>query len=376
MPPIPFEQLYGHPPAITAHAPGRVNLMGDHTDYQGGVVLPAAIPQRTTVDLSPRRDAVVRVWSGQYPDLAPVRYRLGDEVRDGGWADYVKGMTRALAEYGRLGGFDARVLSTVPVGSGLASSAALEIALGRALREAFALRMGDRELARAGRRAENDFVGAPVGIMDQMACSLADTASALLLDTRTLEYVRVPLPSPGSLIVIHSGVAHRHAGGAYQARRRECGEAAAALGVAELRDVDAADLPRVARLPEPLAARARHVITENARVHATADALRSADLPGAGRLFLASHASLRDDFQVSTPEIDELVSIASRTRGVYGARLTGGGFGGSIVALADAGRAREAAGEIVAAYDRTTGCRGAVFLPIDSRDAAAEPSGG
>jgi galactokinase len=363
MPLSTFEELFGRPPSIRAAAPGRVNLMGDHTDYNEGFVLPAAIPQRTEVQLDARGDRLVRIWSDQFRGAAPVEYRLGEETRDGGWADYARGITRAMAEYGPVGGFDARIASTVPVGSGLSSSAAFEIALARAVREAFTLRVSDVDLAKAARRAENEFVGAPVGIMDQMACSLADGASALFLDTRSLEFERVPLPDSAALIVIHSGVSHRHADGGYGTRRRECQDAAAALGVAALRDVSPGDSARLGALPPPLDRRARHVVSENERVAETADALRAGDLARAGRLFLESHQSLRDDFDVSVPEIDALVEIASRVKGVHGVRLTGGGFGGSVVALADSAAARRASVEIADAYGRATGRRGHVLLP-------------
>jgi galactokinase len=258
-------------------------------------------------------------------------------------------------------GFDARVESDVPVGSGLSSSAALEIAAGRALRKLFALPIGDIELARIGQRAENDFVGAPVGIMDQMACSLADTTAALFLDTRTLEHERVELPPGAALLVIDSGVTHDHAAGDYRVRRAECAEAARQLGVRELRDVT--DLAAVARLPPPLDRRARHVLGENARVLETVKALRAGDCQRVGELFKRSHASMRDDFEISVPAIDRLVELACRVQGVYGARLTGGGFGGAIVALASSAGAAAAADSIIAAYERETGNRGRRLVP-------------
>jgi galactokinase len=335
-----------------AHAPGRVNLIGEHTDYNGGFVLPAAIPLRTQVELTPRADNVVRVWSAQFPTAEASTYELGSEKQGSDWLDYVKGMTWSLASVSRLRGFDARVASDVPVGSGLSSSAALEIALGRALRQAFDIPLDDVALAVAAQRAETDFVGAPVGIMDQMVCSLATTSGALWIDTRTLRYEAVPLPENAALLVIDSGVSHKHTGGEYRTRRDECMRAAAALGVAELRDVGSSDLNRINQLPEPLNRRARHVVTENARVGETVQALRSGDLAAAGRLFGESHASMRDDFDVSIPAIDALVDRATRMPGVYGARLTGGGFGGSIVALAARSNARETAAAIVDGHTR------------------------
>ena len=362
--PLPsFEQLFGTPPSVRAQAPGRVNLMGDHTDYNGGFVFPAAIPQTTRVELAPSDHQTVRVWSAVSPEGAVVEYPLHEEVKEGSWADYVRGMTVVMTEFGLASGFNARIESDVPVGSGLSSSAALEISLGRALRDAFNLRLSDVELALAARRAENDFVGAPVGIMDQMACSLASSSSALFLDTRSLEFENVPVPPEAALIVVNSGIEHRHAGGGYVERRRECAQAAALLGVEELRDVDERTLARAA-LPAELARRARHVVTENRRVIETVQAFRARDLERAGDLFLQSHASLRDDFKVSVREIDALVEIAARTPGVYGARLTGGGFGGAVVALASIESARTAAGEILAAYRNSTGKPGSVVMPV------------
>ena len=358
-----FAALYGRSATARGEAPGRVNLIGEHTDYNRGFVLPAAIPRRTIVEIAPRGDRGVRAWSAEFPESGTTAYTLGDERRRHDWIDYVQGLTAVLAADGLQQGFDARIESTVPLGSGLSSSASLEIALGRAVRDAFALALDDVTLAIRARRVETDFVGAPVGIMDQMACSLADTTSALFLDTRTLEYSRVPLPPAAALIVIESGVTHRHAGGEYKTRRDECAQAAARLGVHELRDVGPDELARVDALPEPLNRRARHVVTENARVLETVDALKRGDLPAVGELFLASHASMRDDFQISVPPIDALVEVARGVQGVYGVRLTGGGFGGSIVALADRARASAAAERIVQAHNRAHQASARVLVP-------------
>jgi galactokinase len=350
------------PHTVRAEAPGRVNLIGEHTDYNGGFVLPAAIPQRTRVELTTGSDQDVEVWSATVGDRQ--RYRLGDERPGRGWLDYVQGITSVLASAGhRIGGFTARIESNVPLGSGLSSSAALEISLLRAIRDAFELSLTGEAMARLGQRAENEFVGAPVGIMDQMAAAFADESHALFLDTRTLTYERVPLPAAATLLVIDSGVAHQHAGGDYRTRRAECERAAALLGVRQLRDVELADLPRIAELPDPLSRRARHVVTEDARVLETVAALRAGDLESVGRLFSASHASMRDDFEVSVPSVDLLVRIAEAQPAVYGARLTGGGFGGAIVALARPEGARATADRIAAEYARESSQRGTVLVP-------------
>jgi galactokinase len=343
---------------VQANAPGRVNLIGEHTDYHEGYVLPCAVPQRTFVTLRVRADKTVHLETEDLPG-PPIEYTLGEETPGRGWADYVQGVTTALARAGvGVGGFDLRVRSDVPLGSGLSSSAALEVAVLRALRAAFDLAIGDVDIARLGQRAEVDFVGAPVGIMDQMASSLAAEREALFLDTRTLVYQRIPLPHTLDLVVISSGLAHKNAdaaaigdtGANYATRRRQSEEAAQLLGVRCLRDAGLDDLPRLASLPDVLARRARHVITENARVLAACDALRAGDLPELGRLFVASHVSMRDDYEVSIPEIDRMVQIANTDADVYGARLTGGGFGGSIVIAAAAGTAGDVASRVIDAY--------------------------
>ena len=336
---------------VTASAPGRVNLIGEHTDYHEGFVMPCAIPQRTRVELREQPGGMVTARSAEQD--ATVEYALGSEQPRGDWGDYVQGVTLALGRNGlALYGFDLSVYSTVPVGSGLSSSAALEVALLRGLRDLFELPLSDVDIARVGQRAEVDFVGAPVGIMDQMASSLAGEHEALFLDTRSLAYERIPLPASLDLIVIDSGVSHRHVGGGYVTRRRESEEAAHALRVRVLRDADATYLPLLDELPDVLARRARHVITENSRVLEARDALSSADLPRFGALLNASHASLRDDYEVSVPEVDLLVQLAQTDDRVFGARMTGGGFGGAIVIAAQDGAGAAVGERIVNEYAR------------------------
>jgi galactokinase len=354
-----FQNLFGRAAEVAASAPGRVNLIGEHTDYNDGLVLPTAVPQCTTVELALRPDDRVSVASTSIG--GDVRsYRLGLESRTGDWLDYVQGCTRVLAERAPLRGFDALIASTLPLGGGLASSAALEVALLRALRTALAVPLDDVALALVAHRAEYDFVGARVGVMDQMAASLADAGTALFLDARSLAHEAVALPASLGLLVIDSGIAHRHAGGDYNARRNECERAAALLGVRTLRDLPEDGVARAAALPEPLARRVRHVVGENARVCDAVAALRAADLPALGALFLASHASLRDDFAVSLPELDALVEIAASEPAVYGARLTGGGFGGAVLIAARADAASETASRIAAVYRARTGAAGRV----------------
>lgn len=364
-PALRFEALFGRPPRVRTRAPGRVNLIGEHTDYNGGFVLPMAIPQHTEVELAPREDGTVRAFSA---NLAPEErmgvYELGKEQPGRGWLDYVQGVTHVLRKEGHaLKGFDLWLYSQVPAGSGLSSSAALEVALLRGLREAFGLTLDDVRLALLGQRVECDFVGAPVGVMDQMASSLSHGGAALFLDTRSLRYEQVPLPAGVEPMVINSGVTHSHAGGDYRVRRAECERAASLLGVPQLRDLPEEELPRALALPEPLGRRVRHVLTENARVLATVQALRGSDLAALGPLLYASHASQRDDYEVSVPEIDLLVDLARAEPDVLGARLTGGGFGGSVVMLARAGSGATAAARIAARYTERAGRQATVLVP-------------
>jgi galactokinase len=360
-----FRRTFGREPEVVANAPGRVNLIGEHTDYNGGFVLPMAIPQRTWIAVARGSGDVARAASGNLGDGSRVReFGVGREEKGHGWLDYVQGCTQAMARHGlSFGGFDLSVLSEVPLGSGLSSSAALEVAVMRALRELFGLSLDDVTLARLGQRAENDFVGAPVGVMDQMAASLADDHTALFLDTRRLTYEQVPLPAGGELVVINSGVAHNHSSGDYRTRRAECERAAAALGVPQLRDVTTADLDRVMALPEPENRRARHVVTEDERVLDAVDAMKGGDLERLGGLFYESHASQRDDFQVSVPEIDLLVDLTADDPLVFGARLTGGGFGGSVVLLVRHGSAHEVAARVSRDYSERSRQTPTVLVP-------------
>jgi len=351
------------PDAVSAEAPGRVNLIGDHTDYHEGLVLPTVIPQRTRVHLRRRVDRIVSAHSvAMRPAI--VDYELGSEQVSRGWIDYVQGVTAMLARRGiRLSGFDLRIESSIPPGAGVSSSAALTVSLLRALRAAFDLAMDDVTIATVARAAETDFVGAPIGIMDQMAASVGLAGQALLIDTRTLEVERVPLPADIEIMVIDSGVPHAHAGGLYAIRRRESFDAAAQLGVRCLRDVDEAALARGDGLPPLLARRARHVVTENERVRAAVDAIRAADPVRLGTLFGESHRSMRDDFETSTPHVDALVGIADAQPEVYGSRLTGGGFGGAVVILAKAGTALTTAARIRDVYQARTGQIGRILMP-------------
>ncbi|GMA15529.1 galactokinase (plasmid) [Deinococcus metallilatus] len=331
-----FADVFGRPPEAQAQAPGRVNLLGEHTDYQGGFVLPSAIPQHTVVALARN--------GGDTHHLYSLNYRERLDVPAGetgtGFAPYVTG---CCALTGVTDALDVWISSDVPSG-GLSSSAALEIATLRALRTLYDLPLTDVDLALIGQRVEHEFVGVRSGIMDQMASSLADTRHMLFLDTRTLERQKLPLPAGGEVVVLDSGVPRRLAGSGYNTRRSEVEEAARLLGVSELRDVP--DVAALASLPDLLLRRARHVVSENARVllalHAPA--------PLFGELMNASHASLRSDYEVTVPRVDELVALLQAHPDVYGARMTGAGFGGAVVALARIGTAGQVARDVLAQY--------------------------
>ena len=355
---------------ISADAPGRVNLIGEHTDYHQGFVLPVAIPQRTRVHVTPRFDRRVLASSAAFGDEI-YEYLIGAETRGGTWLDYVQGVTHVLRTVApNLPGFVVHIESAVPLGSGLASSAALEISLLRALRALYELSLDDLDLARLGQRVETDFVGAPVGIMDHMACSLAREREALFLDTRSLAYAHVPLPERAELVVINSGISHRNAGGSYATRRRESFAAATLLGMQWLRDVEDRQWDDLERLPPLLARRARHVMTEHRRVRDTVDALQAGDVERVGSLLNASHASMRDDFEISTGDIDRLVALGSSDPDAYGARLTGGGFGGSIVILARARLGIDVAHRILREYHAGGSQRATILLPNHLHDAS------
>lgn len=359
---------FGRTADAIASAPGRVNLIGEHTDTSEGFVLPVAIPRATRVELARAEGRTARVASASFDGGAPSTFEVGRESKQGTWIDYVQGTVRALMRAGHaLSGFDAWVTSDVPIGAGLSSSASLEVALLRALRSAFAIGLDDVALAQIGRAAETDFVGTPIGIMDQMAASLATVDAALFLDTRTLAFEHIPLPPSLEVLVIDSGVAHAHASGQYAERRAEVDRAAYVLELGSLRDASDGDIrasaAAIAMLSPPLDRRARHVVSENRRVLGAVAALRAGDAVTLRALFAASHASLRDDFEVSVPDVDRLVAIAQGDSDVIAARMTGGGFGGAIVALARRGHAREAGDRICASYNAGGAVRGTVIVP-------------
>ena len=329
-----FRQAFGYPPGAVAVAPGRMNIIGEHTDYNEGYVLPAAIDRHVAVALRLRRDRHIALRSDRYQatgalDGLPSR-------RQGLWTDYLAGVAREIDRRHGVGpGFDGFVASDLPVGSGLSSSGALEVAAAVAMLAARGIEMPALEIARLCQAAENGFVGARTGIMDQFTALKARGGNAILLDCRSLQEEQVPLPD-GRLawLLADSRVRHELAGSAYNQRRAECEAAARALGLASLRDAAESDLERIT---DPIEKhRARHVVTENARVLQAADALRRHVPRGLGPLLYASHESLRLDFAVSCRELDCLVELAAGMPQVIGARMMGGGFGGCVLVLLEA----------------------------------------
>jgi galactokinase len=326
-------------------APGRANLIGEHTDYNEGFVLPVALELDTVVGGLVAEN--VTLTSLDEPGTVQVDLRDGSGPTEG-WGRYVTAVVRVLREEGlALRGVDGVVASDVPVGTGLSSSAAIEVAVALAV---LAEPIDAVRLAQLCQRAENVHVGVMSGIMDQLASTAARDGHALFIDCRTLALDHVPVPEDLRILVIDSGQRRELSGGDYNRRREECEDAARLLGVPSLRDV--ADVGDIERLSDPLRARARHVVSENARTLATVDALRRDDRAALGELFAASHASLATDFEVSTAELDLLVTIARATPGVVGARMTGAGFGGCTVNLVEADAAEDAARAIVADYAR------------------------
>ncbi len=344
-----FQDVYGEPPEVLVRAPGRVNLIGEHTDYNDGFVFPAAIDRQLWIALRPRDDRRVHVRSLDFGDgefslegLTPGR---------AGWIEYVKGVAWVLAEAGhRLEGWEGVLGSDIPIGAGLSSSAALEMAALRAFSAVSGLTWEAKAAALLGQRVENRWMGVNSGIMDQLAVGLGRNDHALLIDCRTLEVRQVPLPSGVALVVLDTGTRRGLVGSEYNERRLQCETAAAHCGAPALRDVDSARLETVEGLDPVVRRRARHVVTENERVLQAADALVSGDLARMGRLMNESHASLRTDFEVSTEALDFIVDLARRQPGCLGARMTGAGFGGCALALVEDAYAGELAERVSHLY--------------------------
>ncbi|HEX5972041.1 MAG TPA: galactokinase [Gemmatimonadaceae bacterium] len=372
-----FERRRGATATLLARAPGRVNLIGDHTDYNDGFVLPMAIDRAVWIALRARDDSHVRAHSLDFE--SDIAFDASD-VKHGerGWGEYVRGVTWALGERAQrdgrsLRGWEGVVAGDVPLGAGLSSSAALELATARALATVSGLPWHPAEMARLAQRAENVWVGVNCGIMDQLISAAGVSGHALLIDCRSLDMRAVPLPGDVAVVVLDTATRRGLVDSEYNERRARCESAAKQFGVRALRDVDERLFAeRAGMLDEVTRRRARHVVTENARVLAAADALGQGDAHRVGELMAESHRSLRDDFQVSRVELDAMVEIALAQDGCYGARMTGAGFGGCAVALV----AREAADRFVGAvatrYESAVGLAPAVYVCEASSGASLE----
>ena len=372
-----FRARFGRRPELAARAPGRVNLIGEHTDYNGGLVLPCAIDRDTLALAARRDDGRLRVHSRELAAEAEIDARA--PARTGTWIDYVGGVVFALAEAGHaVPGLDVALASDVPGGAGLSSSAALEVAVATLFAAAMGRTLPAEERARLAHRAESGFVGVACGMMDQLASALGREGRALRIDCQSLEVTPVPVPAALSLLVVDSGVRHALSGGDYNQRRRECEAALAAAreaGLAPasaktLRALDVARLPELEKTLDPrLFRRARHVLTENGRVETVCAAFARGDLARAGAALREGQASLRDDFEVSVPELDALCEIAAAAPGVHGARLTGAGFGGCTVQLVDRDRAAAARAFLEEGFARRFGRRPRSWLVRPSEGA-------
>ena len=345
---------------ISSFAPGRVELLGNHTDYNGGVVLSAAIDRGVTAQGTRRDDGQIVLTS---EGVAGVVTACADKLAaKDSWADYPLGVAKVFQEAGHpISGFEVDFSSTLPLGAGLSSSAAIEVATAVLLTRIFDLEIPPLDLARLCRRAENEFVGVSCGLLDQVSSIFGKKDHAIYLDCRAETVATIPFPHDVGLLIVHSGVKHALIGGEYNERRDQCFEAAKILGVPALRDATSAQLAASAKMPSLVKRRAAHIIGENERVFAAVDFLQQGEVAAFGRLMSASHRSSIENFENSTKELDALVEMACAQKGVYGARLTGGGFGGAIVALVDLAAIDTIASAVVAEYLQKTGNKGAAY---------------
>lgn len=362
-----FRDIYGSEPFLI-RAPGRVNLIGEHTDYNDGFIMPAALEYETRAAVAPRTDRILRVHSAKTGETR--EFDLDDPAPQPkhDWTDYVFGVAVALTGAGkRLKGADILVASSVPVGSGLSSSAALEVSIGYGLLTVAGLSIDKVELAKLCQKAENEFVGMRCGIMDQFISCNGQHDHALMIDCRSLEKRPVPIDPRARIVVANSMVHHELASGEYNKRRASCEEAVRLLvpvlgAIKALRDVTPAELEaNKGLLSDVTYRRARHIVTENERVIEAADALAAGDLVRCGALMNQSHTSMRDDYEISCEEVDLLVDIAQKQPGVFGSRMTGGGFGGCTVSLVEAGASEAFMENVRVAYEKATGLKSTIF---------------
>jgi galactokinase len=364
-----FREIFESAPALY-RAPGRVNLIGEHTDYNDGFVMPAAIDLSCCVAIAPRNDRQLIVHSVNFNETVEFPLDVGKAASPSDhWSDYVRGVAWVLGNAGyNICGAELAVLSNIPIGAGLSSSAGIEVATAYALLDTSGIQIDRTRLARLCQKAENDYVGARCGIMDQFIACHAQAGNAIVLDCRSLEYETLPLNGDVRLLISNTMVDHHLATGEYNVRRAECEEGVSLLsavvpGIQSLRDVTLAILERHRdRLTELLYRRCRHVVTENQRVSEAAIALQGENLKSFGRLMAESHRSLRDDYEVSCPELDIMVEIAVAQEGVYGSRMTGGGFGGCTISLVKEESVARVQRAIAEGYEARTGRRPEIYI--------------
>ncbi len=368
-----FRQEYGQAPAFVARAPGRVNLIGEHTDYNDGFVLPMAIDRDVTIVGRRRDDRVVRLLSANFDTRAEFLLDHITRLDKDTWSNYNRGVADVLQKEGHaLSGFDGVVFGNVPIGSGLSSSAATEMATMMAFSAATpALKLDGVTMARLSQRAENQFVGVNCGIMDQFISSLGKQGHALFIDCRSLEYQLVPMVTGVTVLVVNTNASRSLAASAYNERRAQCEEASRIFGVRALRDVSVETFERrQGELPDLIARRVSHVIYENQRVLDAVEVLRAGDVVRFGQLMNQSHDSLRDLYEVSSKELDAVVDIAREMRGVHGARMTGAGFGGCAIALVNDEHAGALAERMQEEYPRRTGKQPNIYACVASAGAS------
>lgn len=358
-----FMERYKSPPGILVHAPGRVNLIGEHTDYNQGFVLPMAINHAVWIALRPGADAQVHLHSLDFNET--ISFSINLQLQPGkSWADYIKGTTWALGQQGyTLQGWEGIMAGDVPIGAGLSSSAAVEMAVARAFAAVSGWDWEPTRMAQACQQADRNWIDIQSGIMDQMISGAASKGHALKLDCRSLEMEHIPLPSGLLVVILDTSTRRKLVESSYDQRVRECQAAAHFFGKDSLRDVDEEIFAhRIGEMDKLLAHRARHVITENRRVLQFADAMRASCLQELGQILNASHASLRDDYEVSSPALNQIVESALQAPGCLGARMTGAGFGGCAVAFVQAGKASEFTSSVSETYQKLSGLTPKVYI--------------
>lgn len=362
-----FAEKFGYPATHAIQAPGRVNLIGEHTDYNDGFVLPCAIDYQTVIACAPREDRTVRVLAADYDNQidefsldAPIVTHNSQQ-----WSNYVRGVVKHLQKRSdKFGGVDMVISGNVPQGAGLSSSASLEVAVGTVFQQLYHLALDGAQIALNGQEAENQFVGCNCGIMDQLISALGKKDHALLIDCRSLGTKAVPMPKGVAVVIINSNFKRTLVGSEYNTRREQCETGARFFQQPALRDVTLAEFNAVARELDPVVAkRVRHILTENARTLEAASALEKGDLKLMGKLMAASHASMRDDFEITVPQIDTLVEIVKAAIGDEGGvRMTGGGFGGCIVALVPEDKVESVREAVAAQYEAKTGIKETFYV--------------